>query len=82
LNPACLNRSHGKFSYGVCGFRCGAFTRIDGAVDVTEDDWSLMIDGMSAARIYRGYRRQGRRRLEEAQPPHEAHRVTANNTGI
>jgi hypothetical protein len=30
-----------------------AFTRIDGAVDIVDDDWSLMIDGMSAARIYR-----------------------------
>jgi hypothetical protein len=30
-----------------------AFTRIDGVVDIAEDDWSLMIDGLSAARIYR-----------------------------
>ena len=29
------------------------FTRIDDAVDIAEDDWSLMIDGLSAARIYR-----------------------------
>ncbi len=34
-------------------WRRTAFTRIDGAVEVAEDDWSLMIDGMSAARIYR-----------------------------
>jgi hypothetical protein len=33
-------------------WRRTAFTRIDGAVDIAEDDWSLMIDGMSAARIY------------------------------
>jgi hypothetical protein len=30
-----------------------AFARIDGAVDIAEDDWSLSIDGMSVARIYR-----------------------------
>jgi hypothetical protein len=29
------------------------FARIDGAVDIAEDDWSLMIDCVSAARIYR-----------------------------
>jgi hypothetical protein len=29
------------------------FTRIDDAIDIAEDDWSLRIDGMSAARIYR-----------------------------
>jgi hypothetical protein len=34
-------------------WRRTAFARIDGAVDIAEDDWSLMIDGMSAARIYR-----------------------------
>jgi hypothetical protein len=34
-------------------WRRTAFTRIDGAVDIAEDDWSLMIDGMSTARIYR-----------------------------
>ncbi len=34
-------------------WRRTAFTRIDGAVDIAEDDWSLKIDGMSAARIYR-----------------------------
>ena len=34
-------------------WRRTAFTRIDGAVDIAEDDWSLMINGMSAARIYR-----------------------------
>ncbi len=34
-------------------WRRTAFTRIDGAVDVAEDDWSLRIDGLSAARIYR-----------------------------
>jgi len=33
-------------------WRRTAFTRIDGAVDIAEDDWSLMIDGLSAARIY------------------------------
>jgi hypothetical protein len=30
-----------------------AFTQIDGTVETAEDDWSLDIDGMSAARIYR-----------------------------
>ena len=34
-------------------WRRTAFTRIDGAVDIAEDDWSLMIDGMCAARTYR-----------------------------
>jgi hypothetical protein len=34
-------------------WRRTAFTRIDCAVDIAEDDWSLDIDGMSAARIYR-----------------------------
>jgi hypothetical protein len=34
-------------------WRRTAFTRIDGAVEVAEDDWSLCIDdGLSAARIY------------------------------
>jgi hypothetical protein len=33
-------------------WRRTAFARIDGAVDIAEDDWSLRIDGMSAARIY------------------------------
>jgi hypothetical protein len=31
-------------------WRRTALTRIDGAVDIAEDDWSLMIDGMSAGR--------------------------------
>jgi len=34
-------------------WRRTAFTRIDGAVDIAEDDWSLFTDGLSAARIYR-----------------------------
>ncbi len=34
-------------------WRRTAFARIDGAVDIAEDDWSLVIGGMSAARIYR-----------------------------
>jgi hypothetical protein len=34
-------------------WRRTAFARIDGAIDIAEDDWSLVIDGMSAARIYR-----------------------------
>ena len=34
-------------------WRRTAFTRIDGAVDIAEDDWLLCIDGMSAAHIYR-----------------------------
>jgi hypothetical protein len=34
-------------------WRRTAFTRIGGTVDIAEDDWSLMIDGLSAARIYR-----------------------------
>jgi hypothetical protein len=34
-------------------WRRTAFTRIDGAVEIAEDDWSLRIDGLSAARIYR-----------------------------
>jgi hypothetical protein len=34
-------------------WRRTAFTQIDGAVEIAEDDWSLRIDGMSAARIYR-----------------------------
>ncbi len=33
--------------------RRAAFTRINGAVEVAENDWSLCIDGLSAARIYR-----------------------------
>jgi hypothetical protein len=41
-------RSHSGFKW-----RRTAFTRIDGAVDIAEDDWSLRIDGLSAARIYR-----------------------------
>jgi hypothetical protein len=44
-------------------WRRTAFTRIDGAVDIAEDDWSLMIDGISAARVYhvRGGPHDGRR---------------------
>jgi hypothetical protein len=34
-------------------WRRTAFTRIDGAIEIAEDDWSLVIDRMSAARIYR-----------------------------
>ncbi len=34
-------------------WRRTAFKRLDGAVDIADDDWSLAIDGMSAARIYR-----------------------------
>jgi hypothetical protein len=34
-------------------WRRTAFTRIDGAVDIAEDDWSLRIGGLPAARIYR-----------------------------
>ena len=34
-------------------WRRTAFARIDGAVEIAEDDWSLRIDGLSAARIYR-----------------------------
>jgi hypothetical protein len=34
-------------------WRRTAFTRIDGAVEIAEDDWSLTIDGLQAARIYR-----------------------------
>ena len=34
-------------------WRRTAFARIDGAVDIAEDPWSLMIGGLSAARIYR-----------------------------
>jgi len=34
-------------------WRRTAFARIDGAVDIAEDDWSLQVDGLSAARIYR-----------------------------
>jgi hypothetical protein len=34
-------------------WRRTAFARIDGAVDIAEDDWSLMIDRLPAARIYR-----------------------------
>ena len=34
-------------------WRRTAFTRLDGAVDIADDDWSLAIDGISAARIYR-----------------------------
>ena len=29
------------------------FARIDGAVESVENDWSLFVDGLSAARIYR-----------------------------
>jgi hypothetical protein len=43
-----------KPSFSPSGFkwRRTAFTRIDGAVDIAEDDWSLMIDGMSARRAF------------------------------
>jgi hypothetical protein len=34
-------------------WRRTAFMRIDGAVDIAEDDWSLLVDGLTAARIYR-----------------------------
>jgi hypothetical protein len=34
-------------------WRRTAFTRLDGMVDIADDDWSLAIDGISAARIYR-----------------------------
>ncbi len=34
-------------------WRRTAVARIDGAGDIAEDDWSLVIGGMSAARIYR-----------------------------
>lgn len=34
-------------------WRRTAFTRIDRAVEVAEDDWSLTTDGLQAARIYR-----------------------------
>ncbi len=42
-----------RSSLSAFKWRRTAFTRIDGAVDIAEDDWSLTIDGMSAARIYR-----------------------------
>ena len=32
-------------------WRRTAFSRIDGAVDIAKDDWSLRIDGMSAAPV-------------------------------
>ncbi len=41
-------RSHSSFKW-----RRTAFTRLDGAVDIADDDWSLAIGGISAARIYR-----------------------------
>jgi hypothetical protein len=34
-------------------WRRTAFARIDGAVESVENDWSLFVDGLSAARIYR-----------------------------
>jgi hypothetical protein len=34
-------------------WRRTAFARIDCAIDIAEDDWSLLIDGLSAACIYR-----------------------------
>ena len=40
--------SHSDFKW-----RRTAFAWINGAVDIAEDDWSLVIDGISAARIYR-----------------------------
>ena len=36
--------------------RLTAFARTDGAVDIADDDWLLMIDELSAARIYRARR--------------------------
>jgi len=33
-------------------WRRTAFARIDGAVESVENDWSLFVDGLSAARIY------------------------------
>jgi hypothetical protein len=42
-----------RSSLSAFKWRRTAFRRIDGAVDIVEDDWSLMIDGTSAARIYR-----------------------------
>jgi hypothetical protein len=51
-----------RFSPSGFKWRRTAFARIDGAVDIAEDDWSLMIGGLSAARIYcvRGGPRDGR----------------------
>jgi hypothetical protein len=40
-----------RSSLSALKWRRTAFARIDGAVDIAEDDWSLRIDGMSAARI-------------------------------
>ena len=34
-------------------WRRTAFARIDGAVEIADDDWSLFIDNLPAARIYR-----------------------------
>lgn len=34
-------------------WRRTAFKRLDGAIDVLDDDWSLSIGGLSLARIYR-----------------------------
>ena len=44
-------------------WRRTAFARIDGAIDIAEDDWSLITDGISAARVYhvRGGPHDGRR---------------------
>ncbi len=42
-----------RFDPATFKWRRTAFTRIDGAFEVAEDDWSLTIDGLQAARIYR-----------------------------
>ncbi len=34
-------------------WRRTAFTRIDGAVEFAENDWSLFVDALPAARLYR-----------------------------
>ena len=42
-----------RASFSRFKWRRTAFTRIDGAVETVENDWSLLVDGLSAARIYR-----------------------------
>ena len=42
-----------RYDLATFKWRRTAFARIDGAIDIAEDDWSLITDGISAAHIYR-----------------------------
>ncbi len=42
-----------RSGHSALKWRRTAFARIDGVIEALEDDWSLTIGGLSAARIYR-----------------------------